>query len=64
MGGRPKGISDDAKQTAGAAEALYKQNELTSDQIANKLQISKPTLYKYLKHRNVKIGLIQEHPQT
>lgn len=64
MGGRPKGISDDAKQTACAAEALYKQNELTSDQIANKLQISKPTLYKYLKHRNIKIGLIQEHPQT
>lgn len=40
MGGRPKGISDDAKQTACVAEALYKQNELTSDQIANKLQIS------------------------
>jgi len=62
MGGRPKGISDDAKQTACAAEALYKQNELTSDQIANQLKISKPTLYKYLKYRNVEIGLIQQHP--
>ena len=64
MGGRPKGISDDAKQKACAAEALYKQNELTSDQIAKQLKISKPTLYKYLKYRNVQIGLIQQRPKT
>ena len=64
MGGRPEGISDDAKQKACAAEALYKQNELTSDQIAKQLKISKPTLYKYLKYRNVQIGLIQQRPKT
>jgi DNA invertase Pin-like site-specific DNA recombinase len=56
LGGRPKGLSVDAKQKACLAEALYKQNELTSDQIAKQLNISKPTLYKYLKHRNVKLG--------
>ena len=59
MRGRPKGISDDTKQKACAAEALYKQNELTSDQIAKQLKISKPTLYKYLEYRNVQIGFIQ-----
>ena len=64
MGGRPKGISDDAKQKACAAEALYKQNELTSDQIAKQLKISKPTLYKYLKYRNVQVGLIQQYSRT
>ena len=64
MGGRPKGISDYAKQKACAAEALYKQNELTSEQIAKQLKISKPTLYKYLKYRNVQIGLTQQYPKT
>ena len=56
LGGRPKGLSDNAKQKACLAEALYKQNELTSDQIANQLNISKPTMYKYLKYRKVKLG--------
>ena len=38
------------------AEALYKQNELTSTEIAAQLGIAKTTLYKYLRVRNVKIG--------
>ena len=58
LGGRPKGLSQTAKQKACLAEALYKQNELTSDQIAEQLNISKPTFYKYLKHRKVKLGEI------
>ena len=29
---------------------------LTSDQIANQLNISKPTMYKYLKYRKVQLG--------
>ncbi|KIE04071.1 hypothetical protein NF27_JV00020 [Candidatus Jidaibacter acanthamoeba] len=53
MGGRPPGLSKKALQKACAAEALYKHNELTSEQIANHLTISKTTLYKYLKIRNV-----------
>lgn len=55
MGGRPKGLSEKAKRSASSAEALYKQNELTSDEIADQLNISKTTLYKYLRTRNVKI---------
>lgn len=57
MGGRPPGLSKKALQKACAAEALYKHNELTSEQIANHLTISKTTLYKYLKIRNVAIGI-------
>ena len=56
MGGRPKGLSEKAKRSACSAEALYKQNELTSNEIAAQLGISKTTLYKYLRARNVKIG--------
>jgi predicted transcriptional regulator YheO len=35
------------------------QNELKPDEIAAQLDISKTTLYKYLRVRNVKIG---QHP--
>lgn len=58
MRGRQKGISNGTKQKACAAEALYKQNKLTSAQIAKQLKISKTILYKYLKYRNVQIVLI------
>jgi DNA invertase Pin-like site-specific DNA recombinase len=60
MGGRPKGLSEKAKRSASSAEALYKQNELTSDEIADQLNISKTTLYKYLRTRNVKIGSLSK----
>ncbi len=56
MGGRPKGLSEKARKTACTAEALYKQKELTSDEIAKQLNISKTTLYSYLKSRNVLLG--------
>jgi len=56
MGGRPKGLSEKAKRVACAAEALYNQKELKPDEIAAQLDISKTTLYKYLRVRNVKIG--------
>ncbi len=56
LGGRPKGLSEKAKRTACTAEALYKQKELTSNEIAEQLNISKTTLYKYLRIRNIKIG--------
>lgn len=56
LGGRPKGLSEKAKRTACTAEALYQQKELTSNEIAEQLNISKTTLYKYLRLRNIKIG--------
>ena len=56
VGGRPPGISKDAEKTAIAAEVLYKEGELEVNEICRKLRISKPTLYKYLKLREVSIG--------
>jgi len=56
IGGRPEGISKEAEATAIAAEALYKEAQLSVQKIANKLSISKSTLYKYLRHRGVDIG--------
>ena len=55
MGGRPKGLSLEAKRKACTAEALYVQKELTINEITQQLNISKTTLYKYLRYRNVKI---------
>lgn len=58
-GGRPRGVPKAAEPTACAAEALYREKKLSVMQIANKLDISKSTLYKYLRHRNVEISPYQ-----
>jgi DNA invertase Pin-like site-specific DNA recombinase len=55
-GGRPKGLSKNSMEKARAAEMLYNQKKLTAIQISEQLSISKTTLYKYLKIRNVPIG--------
>ncbi len=55
-GGRPKGLSEKAMEKAKAAELLYTQRKMTAVQISEQLGISKTTLYKYLKIRNVPIG--------
>jgi len=55
-GGRPKGLSKKSMEKARAAEMLYNQKNLTAIQISEQLGISKTTLYKYLKIRNVPIG--------
>jgi DNA invertase Pin-like site-specific DNA recombinase len=55
FGGRPRGLSKSAEATACAAETLYKEKKLSVLDICNKLSISKSTLYKYLRHRNVAI---------
>lgn len=55
-GGRRPGLSDSAEKTAMAAEVLYREKSLSIDEICEKLSISKPTLYKYLRFRKVKIG--------
>jgi len=60
MGGRPKGLSEKAKKTACTAEALYLQNELKTDDIAEQLGISKTTLWG-IRPNSVRIyGLEQE----
>ncbi len=56
LGGRPKGLSKQAQNKARLAESLYKEKELSIKEICNYLSISKPTLYRYLKHRNITIG--------
>ena len=55
-GGRPTGLSKKSMEKAKAAEMLYNQKKLTANQISEQLGISKTTLYKYLKIRNVSIG--------
>ena len=55
-GGRPKGMSPSAIEKATIAEALYKNGSISVKKIAKQLDISKTTLYLYLRHRNVHIG--------
>ena len=55
IGGRPKGLSKEAQRTACMAEALYAQKELSINEITQQLDISKTTLYKYLRTRDVVI---------
>src|SRR5215208_172222 len=60
FGGRPKGISKKGEATACAVETLYKEKKLSVMEICKKLSISKSTLYKYLRHRNVEITYYQK----
>jgi DNA invertase Pin-like site-specific DNA recombinase len=55
-GGRPRGLNENAEQIACAAETLYREGKLAVQQIADKLHISKTTLYSYLRYRGVPIG--------
>jgi DNA invertase Pin-like site-specific DNA recombinase len=57
LGGRRRGLSQRAMEKACAAESLYKEGKLSAIEISKKLEISKTTLYKYLKIRNVSIGI-------
>ena len=62
-GGRPKGLPKKAEATACAAETLYRERNLSVQQIADKLGISKSTLYSYLRHRGVEIGAYKSTKQ-
>ena len=56
IGGRKKGLSDDAKKKAKAIKAIYEDenNTISIDEMLNLLDIkSKATLYRYLKEENV-----------
>jgi len=55
-GGRPKGLSEQAKKAAVSAEALYNEGISSVYEITNNLGISKATLYNYLRYRGVEIG--------
>lgn len=63
-GGRPKGIPGDAEPTAYAAETLYREGKLSSQQIADRLSISKSTLYSYLRYRGVSVGAYHHQPDS
>ena len=54
-GGRRKGLSKEAQQKAIIAENYYNEGIKSVNEIATDLKISKMTLYKYLRERNVKI---------
>lgn len=55
-GGRPAGLSKKAQDKARLAESLYKEKERSISEICDHLNISKPTLYRYLRARGVSIG--------
>jgi len=56
VGGRPKGLSKKAENTARVAESLYKEGHMTTTEICEQLSISRGTLYRYLKHRGIQVG--------
>lgn len=55
-GGRPRGLTEAAKRKAVAAKALYNEGNLSVNEIAGNLGISKGTLYSYLRHERVEVG--------
>jgi len=61
VGGRRRGLSEEAERTAIVAETLYREQTLGVNEIAKRLRISKVTLYKYLRHRGV---VIHAHRQV
>ena len=56
-GGRPKGLSKKAQHTAIIAEQLYNERKLSVKEICEQLSISKNTFYRYLRHRNIPVGI-------
>lgn len=63
MGGRRRGLSEEAERTAIVAETLYREQTLGVNEIAKRLYISKVTLYKYLRHRGVVIHAHRKAPE-
>jgi DNA invertase Pin-like site-specific DNA recombinase len=56
-GGRPKGLTDAAKQVAKSAASLHIANQMITDEICKVLGIgSKTTYYRYLRHEGVEIN--------
>ena len=61
VGGRQRGLSEQAERTAIIAETLYREQQLGVNEIAQRLNISKVTLYKSLRYRKV---VINAHRKT
>lgn len=55
-GGRRQGMSKEAEQKAILAETYYCEGKMSVNEISKEIGISKMTLYKYLRYRNVPIG--------
>ena len=53
LGGRPRGLSKKAQDKARLAESLYRERERSLNEICNHLDISRPTLYRYLRNRGI-----------
>lgn len=58
-GGRRQGMTKEAEQKAILAESYYKEGKKGVNQIASEIGVSKMTLYKYLRYRNVEISAYQ-----
>ena len=56
VGGRPKGLTPEAKRTAKLVVQLYKDPTWSIRQIAEHLNIATTTIYNYLDHEGVKRG--------
>ena len=56
IGGRRPGITPELLKKAPTAATLYRAKTTPVDEIARQLSISKPTLYKLLKHEGVEIS--------
>lgn len=61
-GGRKRGLSKDADHKSIVAKSLYDAQKLGVNDIAKQLKISKMTLYKYLRHQGVQIGVRSSAP--
>jgi len=56
IGGRPKGLTENAKKIATSAATLYNANKLSTGEICEMLNIgSRTTLYRYLRYAGVDI---------
>jgi DNA invertase Pin-like site-specific DNA recombinase len=56
IGGRRPGLSQEAKNKAAAAKHLYLDEKLPIEEILNSLNISRATLYRYLRYVGVEIS--------
>lgn len=59
-GGRPKGLSPSACKKAQAAAALYNEGVLSIREITDNLDVSRATLYKYLRQQGVEVKGFQK----
>ncbi|MDV3560374.1 resolvase [Elizabethkingia anophelis] len=60
-GGRRSGMSKEAERKAILVEAYYKEGKMSIIEISKEVGVSKMTLYKYLRYRNVPIGSYTKH---